>query len=227
MLDLGNGSTLLEEQIDRIRASGVIDEIVLVAGYLIEQIEAKLSMYVRQGVPIRIVYNPFYDVSNNLMSLWLARGEMDADFLIANGDCIFSPEMFRGMAAERNCGIGLCVVEKDAFDADDMKIRVEEELVVEVSKTIAAEESDFESPGLALIRGEKPRRLFVRALDALGRDRRYLNRFWLETFNRLAGDGVAVYPWNMTGAGEWQEVDVHLDVNLLRELLAIRVPAAT
>ena len=78
LLDLGNGNTLLEEQLERVQSSGVIDEVVLVTGYLSEQIEAKLrTMMATAPIRIKTLYNPFYDVANNLASLWLARHDTD------------------------------------------------------------------------------------------------------------------------------------------------------
>ena len=41
LLDMGNGATLLEEQIAGLQESGVVEEIALVIGYLAEQVEAK------------------------------------------------------------------------------------------------------------------------------------------------------------------------------------------
>ena len=37
-----------------------------------------------------IIYNPFFDISNNLLSLWQERHEMESDFIIINGDDIMS-----------------------------------------------------------------------------------------------------------------------------------------
>ena len=50
LIDMGNGNTLLEEQMISINESGAIDEIVLVIGYLGEQIEAKIAQ-VRESRP--------------------------------------------------------------------------------------------------------------------------------------------------------------------------------
>ena len=44
LLDIGNGVTLLEKQLEDIQKSKVIDEIVLIIGHLAEQIEAKIKL---------------------------------------------------------------------------------------------------------------------------------------------------------------------------------------
>lgn len=221
LLDLGTGKTLLEEQIERMRASGAVDQIVLVVGYLAEQIEAKLQQHLAAGVPLRLVFNPFYDTSNNLVSLWLARHEMEEDFLVTNGDCIFSAGIYGGLAAESGDRIHLVARRPESLDDEDMKIRLDGQYIAEVSKAIAPDQAGGESPGLALVRGPRSRRLFVETLEALVRDRAYLDRFWLETFNRLVDRGVPIQPWWMDGRGTWQEIDFHPDVKRIRELLSI------
>ena len=231
LLDLGNGNTLLEEQLERVQSSGVIDEVVLVTGYLSEQIEAKLrTMMATAPIRIKTLYNPFYDVANNLASLWLARHDMHDDFIITNGDNLFASDVFTHLVAQnqRN-GIYLSVVLSAAYDEDDMKVRVQNGSVVQVSKTIATESADAESVGLALVRGDQHRRLFVEHVEQLIRDKANLARFWLETFNSLQRSGIATTIWPFDGE-KWQEVDFHMDVAKARTLLSstlAKLPAET
>ena len=221
LLDIGNGNTLLEEQIARVRESGVVDEIVLVTGYLAEQVDAKLLAHQREGLRIRAVYNPFWKVSNNLCSMWLARHEMDRDFLVTNGDNLFAADVFRDLVAENTEGIALAVGAKREFDYDDMRVRLEDGLVARVSKQIDDEDAQAESPGLSLVRGERARAFFLERLEALVREPEGLGQFWLEVFNALWRDGVPVKPWWFDAAAKWQEVDVHIDIRRVQANLRI------
>lgn len=224
LLDMGNGRTLLEEQLARIRRAGTIDEVVLVIGYLAAQIEAKMQAWqAEQGLRIETVFNPFYDVSNNLMSLWLAKHAMGGeDFMVTNGDNLFVPEVFTDLAAVTEPGVWLAVGERSAFDFDDMRVEFEGDVVARVSKQLSDERSHAESPGLCLVRGERSRRLFVRHLESLAREPEALGQFWLELFNRLYDVGVPVCPWRFDTASAWQEMDFHHDVELLRERLRLK-----
>jgi choline kinase len=223
LLDLGNGATLLEEQIASTHEAGGIDEIVLVLGYLAEQIEAKIQLYQTNGIRIRTVYNPFYEVSNNLMSLWFAHHEMTGDFLVTNGDNLFAPEVFRRLIAENGDGITLAVSRKDRFGYDDMKVSLDDGLVARVSKQIEPDAIDAESPGLALVRGQRACTVFCSQLEALARRREFMSGFWLEVFGQLFHCGVPVRPWYFDGATLWQEVDFHADVEKLRGSLTTNV----
>jgi len=220
LLDMGNGRTLLEEQLEQMRESGVIDEAVLVIGYLGGQIEAKIKTLVG-GIRVRTIFDPFYDMSNNLATLWLARHEMSEDFLVTNGDNLFAAEVFKGLVNGTSDGIFLSVSRKDQYDDDDMKVVLEDNMVVSVSKLIPSEQGDAESPGLALIRGTRARSVFRDHLEMLVRDREYLNRFWLEVFNSIYAHGGVVYPWEFDGSTKWQEVDFHIDLDRAKELLHV------
>jgi choline kinase len=219
LLDLGNGATLLEEQIASIQEAGCIDEIVLVIGYLAEQVEAKIKLHQASGIRIRTIYNPFYEVSNNLMSLWFAQHEMEQDFLVTNGDNLFAPQVFRGLTAENSDGITLAVSRKNHFEYDDMKVSLQDDLVARVNKQIEPDAIDAESPGLVLVRGARARAIFRNQLEALARRKEFIGAFWLEVFNQLFERGVPVRPWFFDGAAHWQEVDFHADVNKVRGLL--------
>lgn len=220
LLDMGNGNTLIEEQIQSIRESGVIDEIVLIVGYLADQIESKLKRQASSALRIKTVYNPFFEVSNNLMSLWLAGHEMEyCDFMVTNGDNLFTPDVFRDMVEENENGTILAVSADTLHDYDDMKVSIEDGLVAWVSKEIPREEADAHSPGLAMVRGSRERLLFREHLEILARDNRYMNKFWLETFNLLHDRGVPVYPWYFDGRTRWQEIDFHADVEKVRSVL--------
>jgi len=220
LLDMGNGNTLIEEQLHNLGESGAVDEVVLVIGYLAEQVEAKMTYYRNRGHRIRTVFNPFYEVANNFMSLWLARHVFsEDDVMITNGDNLFAAEVFRDFAAHGANGIHLGIGAKSVFDHDDMKVKVADEVIARVSKQMSDEEAQAESPGLALVRGPHARRIFAEQLDVMARSGKYLTRFWLEIFNEFYERGVAVRPWWFDSASLWQEVDFHPDLSKARALL--------
>ena len=223
LLDMGNGNTLLEEQMLSIKNSGVIQEIIIVIGYLADQIEAKIKLHINNGIKIRTIFNPFYEVSNNLMSLWLAKSEMNGDFLITNGDNLFSADVFTDFVNTNSNGIYLSLNTKDTYDCDDMKVTLKDSLVAKVSKNINVNQCHGESPGLALIHGDRSIIAFQETLESLARDKNYINKFWLETFNRLYEKGIPVHPWTFDGVSKWQEVDFHIDLNRAKELLFIKL----
>jgi len=223
LLKLGNGYTLLEEQINRIIESSVIDEIVLVVGYCGDQIEAKLKTFQPEGVEIKTIFNPFYDVSNNLHSLWMAKHAMNDNFLITNGDNLIASDVYKRFVKENGKGIFLSINTKNDYDKDDMKVKLDDNGVIKVSKEISPAQSDAESPGLVLVKGSKGRKAFRNSLEELARKREYRDKYWLEVFNNLSSKGINVASWEFNGDEKWQEVDFHMDLQKARDLLEVSV----
>ena len=126
LLELENGTTLLESQLITINKT-VIDKVVIVTGYLTEKIESKVQRYSKEyNIDIQIIYNPFFDISNNLLSLWQARHEMESDFIIINGDDIFNDSVLFGLLEhDKNELITMVIDRKETYDEDDMKLIVD------------------------------------------------------------------------------------------------------
>ena len=213
LIDLGNGRTLLETQIENISKSKVIDEIVLVIGYCADQVEAKIKKYRKEGLLIKTVYNPFYEVSNNLMTLWMAKHEMNDDFMITNGDNIFESAVFSELATKNKNGIFLTTSFRESYGEDDMKVIIEDGLIEKVSKQIPGDRASAESVGLTLISGDKYREIFKNNLEELAREPEYVQKFWLEVFNRMISKGVRVAPFEIDGKKSWIEIDFHGDLS--------------
>ena len=216
LIDLGDGETLLEKQLRSLSESQVIDEVIIVIGYLYEQVESKLKNF-KTNLKINTLYNPFYEMSNNLITLWLSKYEMDQDFIITNGDNLFAADVVRDLVNETNDGIYLTICYRDNIGEDDMKVILDEDKkVLKVSKEI--KESNTESIGLVKVQGEKYRKIYQEVLEQLARDKNYINKFWLETFNILADKGVEIHSFEID-KNKWREVDFHFDLKNLKELV--------
>lgn len=221
LLDMGNGQTLLEKQAQAINDADIADKIIFVIGYLAHQIEAKLKSYKYGEHNITTLFNPFYEVSNNLMSLWMAKQAMDEDFIIQNGDNILTSDVYKKLIENSNDGIFLTTCTKDSYDADDMKVIINNGSIEKVSKLIEPENTNAESIGLVLIRGKKYRNIFKAHLEKLARNKEYLNKFWLEVFNSLSENGIDIRPFEIDAKNRWHEVDIHLDLKQARKLIGL------
>lgn len=221
---MGNGKTLLETQLEGIIKSKKIDEVIIVIGYLADQIEAKINRYKKNGLKITLVYNPFYEMSNNLISLWLSKEFFKEDFLITNGDNIFHPHVFSKLIEKtKKEGIFLTISKKEEYDTDDMKVLLSDNNVIEVSKDIKENKANAESVGLALVKGKKYREIFNNTLDELVKDKKYLDKYWLEVFNQLNKKCVSINPFEIDGKKEWSEIDFHYDLEYIKKLVKAKI----
>lgn len=202
-----DGMTLLERQHKSIKECCVFDRVIYVIGYMAEAIEEKLAKLNFSDVVT--VFNPFYDVSNNLISLWFAKYYMETDFAITNGDNLFEQDILRDISFNRD-GIYLAVNKKEKYDNDDMKVIVKDDMVRMVSKLIDESHANYESVGLSVISGKKYRDIFLNTIERAVRSKDYLDKFWLEAFNLMANNNVPVKPHLIKG--KWQEFDYHRDI---------------
>lgn len=217
LLDLGRGLTLLETQLDAIRPSGVTD-IVLLTGYRSAQIEAKIQYY--EDFNFQIVYNPFFDVSNNLISAWMAMPHIDDDFVLVNGDDIYRSEVFENLLAADG-DVVMVVSRKESYDEDDMKVRISGDRVYKVSKELMADEANGESIGMIKFQGQG-RRWFADELNRMVRIKENLNVYYLSAVQGVMDAGLPVNYVTCTPS-DWAEIDFHPDLVALKASLDSKI----
>ncbi len=195
---------VLAWQIDALQAAGV-DEIIIVAGFQVEQIEALLQARYADRSSIRIVFNPFYEVADNLASCWLVRSEMNSDFLLLNGDTVIEPKLISQVLNSPPAPITLSVDFKKSYDADDMKVQLNVDgWVRQVSKIVPPDQIDAESIGLVYFREQGPV-CFSQAVEAALRHPAELKSWYLSIVEKLAGQHL-VNTCSVKGY-RWCEID--------------------
>ncbi len=210
-----NGRTLLEWQIDTLLKAG-FEDIVVVVGFCAEQVEKLVAQnYPKQ---VRTLYNPFYQVADNMGTCWLARGEMDRDFVLINGDTLFEQEVVETLLNGAQHPITLATDHKEeAYDDDDMKVTLDGIQLLNVGKQIPAEHIHGESIGMLRFQGEGPA-LFREHLDREMRREASVSRWYLSTIAQLAQTGV-VGIQSIKGL-TWGEVDCQADLRSVEQLTA-------
>ena len=83
-----SGRTVLHWQLKHLAQAG-ITEAVVVTGFAADTVESEVAGLAIPGLTVRTLFNPFYALTDNLATCWLARGEMRGDFLLLNGDTLF------------------------------------------------------------------------------------------------------------------------------------------
>jgi len=219
LLELENGTTLLESQLITINKT-VIDKVVIVTGYLTEKIESKVQRYSKEyNIDIQIIYNPFFDISNNLLSLWQARHEMESDFIIINGDDIFNDSVLLGLLEhDKNELITMVIDRKETYDEDDMKLIVENGRILEVSKKIPLNEANGESIGMIRVTGEA-KGIMVYTMERMVRNKKNMQVFYLAMIQELINQGIVV-GYHEISSKDWAEIDFHPDLEDIRKKIS-------
>ncbi len=197
-----DGRTILEWQIEALAANG-IDEVVVVTGFghhVVEDVVSRID-----EIPVRAVYNPFYALSDNLGTCWVARGEMGEPFILINGDTLFEASVLEKLLSEAlTHPITLATDHKGDYDEDDMKIVADGNQLKCVGKCLSLDVVNGESIGM-MIFNQEGADIFVQKVEKLMGGPDGLARWYLSAIDELAAAGHVGIS-SIHGHG-WCEVD--------------------
>jgi choline kinase len=218
-----SGRSVLEWQLRALEAAGV-REAVVVTGFGAAAVDAELSRLDLGRLLARTMFNPFYTVSDNLATCWLARHELAGGSLLLNGDTLFEPAIAERLLAAPDAPVTVTIDRKPAYDADDMKVLTEGDRLLAVGKTIDA--YDAESIGFLRFSAQGAA-AFGEVVDGIMRGPDGLKRWFLSVINELAQTRDMVRVQSIEGLG-WGEMDFPEDVQrnaeLTRRWLAAEAP---
>jgi choline kinase len=203
------GRPVLEWQLRALAANGITD-VTVVTGFGADAVEQALRRMGAVAEGVRTLFNPFFAVSDNAGSCFLARGLLrDSDAVLLNGDTVFEPAILRRVLRAPEAPITVTIDRKPAYDADDMKVSVEGTRLLAIGKTLPPTETDGESIGLLLFRN-RGGALFADGVEDCMRRPDGLRRWYLSVINALAPAG-GVRVASIEGLA-WGEIDYPADI---------------
>jgi choline kinase len=212
-LDVG-GLSMLEAQLQQIAACAV-DEVVVVTGFRADHVDGIVANSTLANV--RTLYNPFYALSDNLGTCWVAAREMQEPFVILNGDTLFEASvMTRLLASPADSAITLAIDRKAAYDDDDMKVVVDGGQLRRVGKRLT-DGVNGESIGMMVFSGDGPG-LFTGTVERMMRDESGTKRWYLSAIDEIARTNT-VHVCDIAGSS-WCEVDDAADLENARRVVA-------
>lgn len=103
-----------------------------------------------KGLPVNIVYNPFFDVTNSIASLWMARDYLsDDDTIIANADVFWSKNLFE-YVCQQNRDVFMLSDRLRVLDGDYF-FKTENDVIKKYGKELTEAERTCEYVGIAYI----------------------------------------------------------------------------
>ena len=189
------GETLLARQIAALRELQVND-IVIVLGFEAERIR---RLYEHTA---SFVINSRFEETSSLYSLWLAREHLLDGFVVLNCDVLFHPQLLAQLlSSPLQDALLVDLVDKNNnhLGDEEMKIKVSDGRVVDISKDMDPAEADGENLGIVKFSASGARKL-VEEMDALisrGQLKDWAPRAFREFATRytLHAISTAGYPW--------------------------------
>lgn len=217
MLDVG-GTTIIQHQLENLSACGIRDDrITVVTGHNHRQIEAYLR---GEGFKGRFVFNPWFDNTNMMVSLWMSRPT--TNLVVLYGDIIFDRSILADVLSTKGDAI-LAVDTDSVLDPEDEKVAVEDGVIVRGSKDLDPAECFGEFIGLARFDSRAAQKLFE-AMDARVKSGGLMD-FITATFETLAEGGLALTPCP-TESRPWNDNDCLADLDVSRDRVFGEILAA-
>lgn len=198
--------TILEHQLRRLSAAGV-ERVTIVAGFGAEAVRRRAQTC---GPDVRVVFNPFFAISDNLVSLWSARSEIGEDTLLLNGDNVFHPAVLEPLLDADPGPCTLLVHRKSAYDEDDMKVALRGGRLAAIGKDLLPAQAQAESIGIMRIAGDGSRLLRL-VLEEAVEDADAMHGFYIDGVRRMVEAGCPVRCADI-GSLPWSDIDTDEDL---------------
>jgi L-glutamine-phosphate cytidylyltransferase len=208
------GTTLIERQLGYLRSCGVT-QVAVVVGFQAGHIRRTC------GTEIEYIENPVFAETNSMYSLWLARRFFADGFVVMNSDVLFHPQLLRDLlTAPHDDAILVSYRNGTQYGSEEMKVKVRDGHLLEISKSMEPDEADGENVGIVKF-GRIGAAVLARELDDLvakGELRTWAPRAFLEFTKKrpLPVVGTRGYPWI--------EIDFPEDLRRAREEILPQIP---
>ncbi len=195
-VDIG-GSTLIRHTIELFNKNG-INDIAICLGYKQDVIKEELK-----GFDIKYYYNPFYDVTNSIASMWFAKDFLnnDSEYLIMNGDVYIEQDIVDDLfKAEKS---PLLLSDETRKEEGDYKLKYTNGILEKYGKELTGDDITGEYVGIAkLNRNYVP--VFKKQLLKMIDEQKH-GLWWENVLYELSHE-QSVYVQNVEGKF-WAEVD--------------------
>lgn len=200
------GKPIINYQIESFHSCGIKD-IVIVTGHGDGLLREKL------GNDFHYIFNEKYKSTSSIYSLWLAREALSGNsFFILNSDVLFHPLILKELLnfKEENC---ITVDFKDGMGEEEMKVKVKDGKVIDMSKAIPPSEAQGENVGLIKF-GVDGGKILYSIMDRIISEGR-VNEWAPYAFKEM----TKVHPLHAvsTGGLPWIEIDFPQDLEDARE----------
>lgn len=218
LTDIG-GKTILDSQLESLKTNGINEEDIIIAtGKGDKDIRAALK-----GRDIKVIYNPWFETTNMMATVWLARHLIQKGFLVIYGDIVFEDAILKRVI--KNKADIVLAVERKKTDEEDEKVCVKEGRVVlhpryaalsePKHKCIPSGDAYGEFIGMAKF-NRQGAVLLGKEMDSLMSEKKF-NTYLVTAFENLVSKGCELSIEDITGLS-WNDNDTVADIKKTKTL---------
>lgn len=219
LVDVG-GQTIIEHQLENLKNCGINEEDIIIAT---GKAENKIREYLHE-TDVHVTFNPWWENSNILTTVWLAKDQIKQGCIILYGDIVFDKHILAELL-QRKEDIVLCV-DRNSGDEEAEKVVVKdgllslskkyEDLPTPKHKCIPPEEAYGEFIGLAKFSRYGSIQLIIE-MDRIMRKYDFKS-YLVYAFEQLAKKG---FPCHVLDIGDrmWNDNDNIEDIHRTRDII--------
>lgn len=142
-LKLADGTPILRRSVENMISAGL--EPVICVGY-----KKELVFKALRGLQVKYYYNPFYSITNNIVSLWFAREVFCGDDVLLSSADLYYPKSFLQRMIDADGSI-VMAVDSSRIDNGDFYFSIRDGLITEYGPDVPFEKRTFEYMGLSKV----------------------------------------------------------------------------
>jgi len=198
--------TILEHQLDLIKNSK-LDDVAVVSGYLGRDVEK----YCKK-LGIKVLINPFYDVSGMAMTLWVVRDELKKGFTFLYSDILFDSKVIDELLKSKS---DICLaIKKNSLREEAERVIEKDGKIEKVSKPkLEGENGEF--VGIAKFSEQGAKRL-IEELDKVAREN--INLSFIGVIDNLIGQGESISAYDIKDS-KFIDIDFPDDLKKAEKLI--------
>jgi choline kinase len=215
LLTICNGTqTLLSYNLNNLFEIGITDYIII-TGFMHQELEDYVFSWAKdKDVNIQYVHNPFWSYCNVLGSFYCALNEIKDDFLYLHADTVVDKKVWINLL-KKNSDFVITVDLKKCGD-EEMKVLIDNSLLVDISKKISTKEASGEFVGIAKF--TKNTLHFFKETAIKIFDEKGLNFYMEETLRIGIKSNKIIVDWIDVSKYHTVEVDFLDDLNMANVL---------
>ena len=142
------GKPMLGHLVERFLFNG-LDEIVPIIGYDAERVLNYLTKNFGKKIKLTPIFNPKYEVANNMYSLWCARSILDGDsFVLCNGDLILNKYIIKKLINSHDDSTIMLDIQNKYKDIDSPGTLIESDRILDIGRHISIKDNGGYAIGL-------------------------------------------------------------------------------
>ncbi|MGA1977479.1 MAG: phosphocholine cytidylyltransferase family protein [Bacteroidales bacterium] len=207
-VDIG-GTELINHSIGVLNNVGITD-IALITGYGKEKV-----LDVLKAQNVKIYYNPFFEVTNSIASLWFARDFLrgSEETIILNGDVFFEESIIEKCLVSKD--EILMLADSSKIKGADYRFNWKDSTLLKFGKDLSDDETTGEYVGLAKISSGFISN-FITRLNKMIESGNY-NGWWEDVIYSFIKEEYKVKILDLKGKTFWAEIDYVEDYNRIKE----------